>query len=146
MSVLVHPPAFVFVCVCVCSPTCLLPWPIYVFRLLSNQGCFCLCSYSFKWHFCLFPLAAKELVDDSALPSPHCCHHLIKTAVCGVTNGSLLLAAFWNSFIRFNGLNSMQGIPPSPSKWFWGAPRSLTHILSSLYSLSFPQTSDSSTQ
>lgn len=39
------------------------------------------------------------------------CHHPIKAAVCGVTI-SLLIAPFWNSFIRFSGLTSVQQLPP----------------------------------
>lgn len=104
--------------------------PTYRFRLLPIQGHFFhLCSYPFSGSSVSFLLLLKN--DTWCLFSrAPCCHYPVKRALCRVTNISLLIEAFWNSFIRFNGLISVQWLPPVSTN----GPGALLDLLHSIIS------------
>lgn len=82
-----------------------------------------------QWQFCVFPLAAEEwYLMPLFSSSTH--HYPVKRALCGVTNISLLIEEFWNSFIRFNGLTSVQWLPPVSTN----GPGALLDLLHSIIS------------
>lgn len=81
----------------------------------------------FQWHFCLFPLAAKEMVDDSVLASLMLLPPSLQGHQHLLTDCSIL-----EQLHQVQWLDQHAVAPPGPGKWFWSALRSLTYTSSSL--------------